>query len=140
MCCKQDMIYGVLSKIIPWTKSLSFHNDIIVQINLYSQLPSIKEIHIDKNQCPGKCAMASTSQRKRAVSKKTTICGTAPAKSGTGTMKSTTKVINGMLYQDVILCTPLNAYHMVVNEWMNNNNSRSHLVSCVMFENHELIF
>ena len=30
-----------------------------------------------------------------------TNCGTAPAKSGTGTMNSTTKVTNGMLFQDV---------------------------------------
>ena len=48
-----------------------------------------------------------------------TICGTAPAKSGTGTMNSTTKVTNGMLFQDVIQCTPLNAYHMVVDRHTN---------------------
>ena len=53
-----------------------------------------------------------------AVSKKTdtkwnisTICGTAPAKSGTGTMNSTMKVTKGMLFQDVIQCNPLNVSH-----------------------------
>ena len=51
--------------------------------------------------------------------KSSTICGTAPAKSGTGTMNSTTKVTYGMLFQDVIQCTPLNAYRMVVDRHTN---------------------
>ena len=37
-----------------------------------------------------------------------TICGTVPAKSGAGTMNSTTENTNGMLFQDVIQCTTFN--------------------------------
>ena len=48
-----------------------------------------------------------------------TNCGTAPAKSETGTLNSTAKVTNGRLFQDVIQCTPLNAYHMVADRHTN---------------------